>query len=86
MHRPTLRALRPSLLAVGVGLLLLCTLLGLNAQPALAESDAACGEDGTQPSGAIYRICLPDAPMPWNGQVVVYAHGYVDPTQPIGLP
>ena len=86
MHRPTLRALRPSLLAVGVGLLLLCTLLGLNAQPALAESDAACGEDGTQPSGAIYRICLPDAPMPWNGQLVVYAHGYVDPTQPVGLP
>ena len=86
MHGSTLRALRPPLLAVGVGLLLLGVLLGFDAQPALAGSDSACGEDGAQPSGAIYRICLPDAPMPWNGQLVVYAHGYVDPTQPVGLP
>lgn len=39
---------------------------------------------GTQSSGALYQICLPD--IPWNGDVVLYAHGYVTPTEPITLP
>ncbi|MCX6043690.1 MAG: prolyl oligopeptidase family serine peptidase [Chloroflexi bacterium] len=42
----------------------------------------AC-EDGAQTSGATYRICMP---AQWNGMLIVYAHGYVAPNQPIGIP
>jgi pimeloyl-ACP methyl ester carboxylesterase len=42
-------------------------------------------EDGDQASGATYRICMPDS-GPWNGDLVVYAHGYVSPTEPVGIP
>ncbi|MCK4450130.1 MAG: prolyl oligopeptidase family serine peptidase, partial [Anaerolineae bacterium] len=45
----------------------------------------ACDPDGVQESGAVYRICMPTIP-PWNGDLVVYAHGYVSPTEPIGIP
>jgi pimeloyl-ACP methyl ester carboxylesterase len=45
----------------------------------------ACDPDGTQDSGAIYRICMPTL-MPWNGELIVYAHGYVSPTEPVGFP
>ncbi len=40
-------------------------------------------EDGLQESGATYRICMP---AQWNGQLLVYAHGYVAPNRPIGIP
>ena len=52
---------------------------GMGAMPSAATS---CME-GTQASGAQYRICVPAA---WNGDLVVYAHGYMAPTRPIGLP
>lgn len=42
----------------------------------------AC-EDGAQNSGATYRICMP---AQWNNRLVVYAHGYVAPTRPVGIP
>lgn len=45
----------------------------------------ACDPDGLQESGAVYRICMPTFP-PWNGDLVVYAHGYVSPTEPVGIP
>jgi len=38
-----------------------------------------CDPDETQPSGAVTRICMPAA-VPWNGDLVVFAHGYVSPT------
>ena len=40
-------------------------------------------EDGPQASGATYRICMPAV---WNGDLMVYAHGYVAPDRPIGIP
>jgi hypothetical protein len=46
---------------------------------------AACDPDGVQASGAIYRICMPPQSL-WNGDLVVYAHGYVRPTEPVGIP
>jgi pimeloyl-ACP methyl ester carboxylesterase len=49
-----------------------------------AATPAGC-EDGAQPSGALYRICLPTF-VAWNGELVVYAHGYTSPTSPISLP
>jgi len=45
----------------------------------------ACDPDGVQESGAIYRLCMPFIP-PWNGDLVVFAHGYVSPTEPVGIP
>ncbi len=40
-------------------------------------------EDGVQTSGAAYRICMPAS---WNGRLLVYAHGYVAPNEPLGIP
>jgi hypothetical protein len=40
---------------------------------------------GVQGSGAVYLICMPSR-MPWNGDLVVYAHGYVGANQEIGMP
>jgi uncharacterized repeat protein (TIGR01451 family) len=42
-------------------------------------------EDGEQASGAKYRICLPTSP-PWNGDLVIYAHGYVSSGAPVAIP
>ena len=41
------------------------------------------GADGTLGSGAQWLVCKP--PL-WNGSVIVWAHGYVDPTNPLRLP
>jgi hypothetical protein len=52
--------------------------------PAICPT-STCTPDGTQPSGAKYRICMPDASC-WNHKLVVFAHGYVDPNAPIAIP
>ena len=41
-----------------------------------APPDDFCLPDGVQPSGAIYRFCVPPN---WNGDLVVFAHGYMAP-------
>jgi pimeloyl-ACP methyl ester carboxylesterase len=41
--------------------------------------------DGVQASGAAYRICRPEASC-WNGDLVVYAHGYVGFNEPVAIP
>jgi hypothetical protein len=38
---------------------------------------------GVLPSGGLYAISVPDL---WNGDVVIYAHGYVRPMDPLALP
>ena len=43
----------------------------------------ACDPDAQQASGAWYRICMPAL---WNGDLLVYAHGYVSPLEPVGIP
>jgi len=45
----------------------------------------ACGPDGTQASGARYRICMPTW-VSWNRDLLVYAHGYVAPNKPVAIP
>src|SRR5256885_305435 len=56
---------------------------GIVAAPAGAHAAPTPGpcQDGTLPSGALSRICIPSTG--WNGDLVVWAHGYVDATQPI---
>ncbi|MHB1317583.1 MAG: alpha/beta hydrolase family protein, partial [Anaerolineae bacterium] len=38
---------------------------------------------GLQASGAPYVICLPGD---WNGQLLIFAHGFVSPYDPLGIP
>ncbi|MGB2986749.1 MAG: hypothetical protein WBE26_12805 [Phycisphaerae bacterium] len=52
---------------------------------AATSSASVCAPDRLQDSGAVYRICMPDQDR-WNGELVVYAHGYVDPRRPIEIP
>ncbi|MEA3337031.1 MAG: hypothetical protein U9R25_14060 [Chloroflexota bacterium] len=44
-----------------------------------------CDPDGVQSSGAIYRICMPPDWW-WNGDLVIYAHGYVAYNEPLQIP
>ena len=65
------------------------------ATPAPAQTmltTSPCGEQGllfsqvaqgTLPSGALYLICVPATG--WNGDMLVYAHGYTAPTEPLGF-
>jgi hypothetical protein len=64
------------------GVALAIAILGV--VPAVHAS-AACLPDALQASGSIYRICMPPAGK-WNGDLFVYAHGYVDPSQPVAIP
>ena len=54
-----------------------------------AGAFAACTESkcvtGRQKSGAVYLKCLPEKSC-WNGDMVVFAHGYVAPDQPVAVP
>ena len=43
-------------------------------------------EEGRQDSGAEYRICTPTLPVTWNGDLLVYAHGYVAADRPVEIP
>lgn len=70
--------------AVVVPLLSIVVLGSLLASPAQARSSSVCDPDGLQPGGAYYRICLPDGS--WNGDLVIYAHGYVAYNKPITIP
>lgn len=44
-----------------------------------------CEPDGVQDSGAIYRVCLPQE-TEWNGDLVIYCHGYIRPDGLVDLP
>jgi pimeloyl-ACP methyl ester carboxylesterase len=58
----------------------LALVLGLGA-PALSHAQAPCQDSALD--GQLIRICIPPQ---WNGQLVVYAHGYVAPQQSLALP
>lgn len=71
-------------------LVLIGLCVGLPNRQALAQSEPQFApaaplvcEDGVQTSGAAYRICMPAI---WNGKLLVYAHGYVAPNEPLGIP
>lgn len=53
--------------------------------PAMATVTTSTCTDGTQLSGAVYRICMPELDD-WNGDLVVFAHGYVAPDEPVAIP
>src|SRR5262245_34692803 len=69
-------ALEPFMITrVLAALLLVCVATPAQAQPAVV--------DGQFGPGALYRLVRP---TPWNGTLVLYAHGYVSPDQPVALP
>ena len=47
------------------------------------RADAQQLVQGTTPTGALYAFAVPDD---WNGDLIVYGHGIVDPAAPIALP
>lgn len=54
--------------------------------PNLASSASSASDviiDGSTGPGSLYRIARP---ANWNGDLVVYAHGYAFPGQPVALP
>lgn len=51
--------------------------------PAQPQTGPGACVDGVQRSGALYRICIPNQ---WNGDLVVYAHGYAAPQLPLSIP
>lgn len=61
-----------------VAFFIVATVLGL-ATPALAD-DVVNGRLGP---GALYRLVRPTL---WNGALVVYAHGFVTPDEPVAIP
>ena len=46
------------------------------------EPSAGCSE-GVLQHGALYQVCFPAT---WNGELVLYAHGYVAPHQALAIP
>lgn len=69
--------LLPQISIIGVIIAALAVL-----SPPIASGQEGC-VDGPQSTGAIYRICMPDS---WNGDLVLWAHGYVDPQEPVAIP
>ena len=49
------------------------------------KGEYTCEEDADQGSGSIYRICMPVG-IPYNGKLVIWAHGFQDAGTPIGIP
>jgi pimeloyl-ACP methyl ester carboxylesterase len=63
-------------------------LLGAAIAPAAWAQDeprSVCRPDARQPGGAVYRLCMPAA-GDWNGDLVIWAHGYVDATREVAIP
>jgi pimeloyl-ACP methyl ester carboxylesterase len=52
------------------------------ARPAVAAV-STCEPDGLQSTGAVYRVCMPET---WNGDLVLFAHGYVGFNEPVAIP
>jgi pimeloyl-ACP methyl ester carboxylesterase len=62
-----------------------------NAAPSAALAAAPAGVStcitGTQTSGSAYLICTPgEGQTPWNGDLLLYAHGYMSIDRPIEIP
>ena len=72
-------------------LVLVCVLALSFALPSVAQTiptwpPPGCTFDPVSLAPQQILVCLPPAPVTWNGALVVYAHGYVAPQLPLGLP
>jgi len=76
--------MRPAALALLLPLALACG--GSDSQAPVDEGQpvtAGCQDATLAATGALYRICFPPS---WNGELVLYAHGYVTAGEPLALP
>lgn len=75
------------LLGIGFLIALLLIVVGA-AAPAQASVISVGGSSSCQTgafgSGALWQICVPATG--WNGRLIVFAHGYVRPGQPLAIP
>jgi pimeloyl-ACP methyl ester carboxylesterase len=72
----------PHLLRLIVSLFLMTLFLGAQSRPAAAAVPGPCSS-GVFPSGALWLVCVPVEG--WNGQLVAFTHGYVQPREPLGF-
>ena len=64
----------------------LVSALALFASAAFTQCSSSSCTTGVHSHGiAQYMVCMPE-PTCWNHNMVVFAHGYVDPNQPLGIP
>src|SRR6476646_6122305 len=70
-------------LAMGAGTMSACG--GDSQSPGTQEepATAGCRDGNLSQTGALYRVCFP---ADWNGDLVVYAHGYVSADAPLAVP
>ena len=68
-----------------ITLVLLAVLIGIPAMPASAQAAHTCQYEGIHANGAKYCITMPP-PGGWNGDLVMFAHGYVPVTDPLDIP
>lgn len=76
--------MRPAALALLLPLALACG--GGDSQAPVDEGQPVtpgCQDATLAATGALYRICFPQS---WNGELVLYAHGYVTAAEPLALP
>jgi alpha-beta hydrolase superfamily lysophospholipase len=77
-----IRRLSPLTLARQLLLVMLLAITSLTpATTRASDPFAACDPEGEQENGARYLICVP--PANWNGKLLIYAHGYVAPDEPL---
>lgn len=73
-------------ISTGLGIWLLLALVP--ATPARAQTNADCLFYGEHSNGAKYCITMPPPPPygTWNGDLVIFAHGYVALNEPLDIP
>ena len=73
---------------IKVSLAVLLILAITPAIPALAQTNEDCQFYGEHSNGAKYCITMPPPPPygEWNGDLVIFAHGYVAVTEPVDIP
>jgi pimeloyl-ACP methyl ester carboxylesterase len=71
-------------LKISMAVLLMLAFVPLT--PALAYSNEDCDLYGTYSNGAKYCITYPSMWPMWNGDLVIFAHGYVPVTAPLDIP
>jgi pimeloyl-ACP methyl ester carboxylesterase len=71
---------------IGLGILVLLALMPVT--PVQAQTNADCLFYGEHSNGAKYCITMPPPPPygMWNGDLVIFAHGYVPVNEPLDIP
>src|SRR5215211_7004607 len=87
LHRRILTPVLATSLSIGAALALAACGDGGDAQsPPVDQGSpvvAGCQEGTVAATSALYRVCFPQT---WNGDLIIYAHGYVTGSDPLAVP